>query len=94
MIDFAGGAKILRMGTTTYYFSGKAESCDYNSIAVKCSSVFGAQARIQTEDNADAGIFPCLNSETQVTCADTSAARQQLSQLIGAHLNSFSKPLF
>jgi hypothetical protein len=90
IIDFGGGAKILRMGTTTYDYSGNAESYDYYSIAVKDNSAFGAQARIQVETSADTGIFPCLNSATPITCNDTTMARQQLSQLIGAHLTSFS----
>ena len=89
-IDFGGGTKILRMGVTTYDYSNNAESYDYYSIAVKDNSPFGAQARIQAAGNTKAGLFPCLISDVPVTCNDTPVARGQLSQLIGAHLTSFS----
>ncbi|MEO0368291.1 MAG: serine protease [Pseudomonadota bacterium] len=89
MIDFGGGNKILRAGVSTYDFAtNQLIEYDYYSFAVKDNKPFGAQARILP--NGATGLIECRNIKTPVACQDPSLSQNQLSQLIAAHLTSFS----
>ncbi len=89
IIDFGGGNKLLKLGMTSFdYGTQNPLLYDYYSFAVRGDEPFGAQARINPEGNS--GLFQCLTMNNAEACTDTTAAQQQLAQLIAVHLTTFA----
>jgi hypothetical protein len=87
IVRFSNDNKILKVGFIINWENG-VEGYDYYSFAVRDNTAFRGYVRFNSEDKA--GLMPCAQRPSEITCANPELALSQLSNMMAVHLTTFA----